>query len=87
MSESQGSADEAALRLEVARLRKAHLNIADALGLMNLEITRLRKALQACADKWSSPPGNFGETQTQLSIEFQRRMNLAADALQRPSYD
>ncbi len=47
------------------------------------KIAGLRLALEQCAADWSSRPGTVISAAAELNAEFQRRMQIAAEALER----
>ena len=54
---------------------------ADGYAAAQHEIERLRAALTECGADWSSKPGTVIGAATELSAEFQRRMQIATNAL------
>ena len=56
--------------------------IAATLSAQEDELGRLREALAECAAEWRSPPTTLGGAMEHVSIEFRRRMQIAADALE-----
>lgn len=51
------------------------------------EAGRLRAALEICAADFSSAPGTVTSVSQEIASEFQRRMQVAADALDYKSSD
>lgn len=45
------------------------------------QIKVLTKALELCAAPFSTSPGTVAQCQTEIGVEFQRRMDIAGEAL------
>lgn len=57
------------------------VEFAIKLAEQDREIARLRAALAECAADFKSRPGTMMSCANELGTEFQRRLNLAAEAL------
>ena len=48
---------------------------------LEARIEALEAALRECAATFATSPGTVGQCQSEISAEFQRRMNIAAETL------
>ena len=75
------------LKAENARLtqadKRSDLYARSIQAEMGAEIEQLKAVIRECGAEWRSEPGTVMSTAGQVAREFQRRMELAANALER----